>query len=368
MDVIAVGDVVLIRNTLDDAKTLLQTLCKTIRGGFHRGAVNGVADVFGSLPLLTFVVELLHYGKCELLTFRRRVSLADHADAHFAKSRITKRNRRIAVKEQLVDGLAFLETSQRAVLPQDRSHVRLGSQQTLVSAPQRSVAQLQTLFQDRPEAIHIALGRAGHVNQVDGHNALVEPAVILSRTVRISLAVLHCREGTAAHARVHIALLERAHDFGGNIVRHHTLGCALCSKLREMPVSRIFGYIVLVQHIDQLRERRGDPHALFVLDALHPLQQNFLDEHGQVVSRLTFRHLVQVHEHGHERRLSVTGHQGDQLILDGLDPALDFLSQAALHDFGDDLLIHILAQILTLFDDRLEDLLAAHIYERRQVR
>ena len=55
---------------------------------------------------------------------------------------------------------------------------------------------------------------------------------------------------------------------------------------------------------------------------------------------LSFRHFVQIHEHGYKRRLSVTGHQSDQLILDRLYPALNFVSQTAFHDLVNDIEIH----------------------------
>ena len=60
---------------------------------------------------------------------------ADHADAHFTQSRIAQRNSGVSVKQQLVNGLSLLQTRQCAVLPQDRSNVRLGSQKSLMSAP-----------------------------------------------------------------------------------------------------------------------------------------------------------------------------------------------------------------------------------------
>ena len=47
-----------------------------------------------------------------------------------------------------------------------------------MSAAEGSVAKLQTLIQDGPEAKHVTVCGAGYVNQVDGYNALIETAVI----------------------------------------------------------------------------------------------------------------------------------------------------------------------------------------------
>ena len=107
--------------------------------------------------------------------------------------------------------------------------------------------------------------------------------------------------------------------------------------------------------------------AQFELEITTP-EKRFFDEHRQVVSGFSFRHFIQIHEHGYKRRLSVTGHQSDQLILDGLYPALNFLSQTAFHDLGNNIKIHIFAEGFSLFDDRLADLFSAHIHERCQVR
>ena len=41
MDVVAVGDIVLVRDAFHDAKALLQALGKLVGGGFQRGAVEG---------------------------------------------------------------------------------------------------------------------------------------------------------------------------------------------------------------------------------------------------------------------------------------------------------------------------------------
>ena len=61
MDVVAVGDIVLVRDALHDAKALLQALGKLVGGGFQRGAVEGVVHVLGFLPRVALVVHVLHH-------------------------------------------------------------------------------------------------------------------------------------------------------------------------------------------------------------------------------------------------------------------------------------------------------------------
>ena len=42
--------------------------------------------------------------------------------------------------------------------------------------------------------------------------------------------------------------------------------------------------------------------------------------------------LAQIHEHRDERRLTVGGHERDDLILDGLDAAADLVAQTVFND------------------------------------
>ena len=76
-----------------------------------------------------------------------------------------------------------------------------------MSAAKGSVAKLQSFLQNLPEALHIAIGGAGYIHQVDGDNPLIETSIILMAAVCIALAVLHGQEGAASHAGIYIALL-----------------------------------------------------------------------------------------------------------------------------------------------------------------
>ena len=86
--------------------------------------------------------------------------------------------------------------------------------------------------------------------------------------------------------------------------------------------------IVFVQDVDQLRECRGNPDALFVLDALHSLPQHLFDAHGEVIPDLAVFDFIEIHVYSHKRGLAVGCHQGDDLVLDGLDTGPDFILQA----------------------------------------
>ena len=126
--------------------------------------------------------------------------------------------------------------------------------------------------------------------------------------------------------------------------------------------------VVLLEHVDELGERRGDPHAGLVLHALVALAERLLDDDGEVVLLLGRAGLVEVHEDRHERRLAVGGHEGDHLVLDGLHAAADLVAQALLHDGGDLHLGRVHAQLGQLALNARADLLARDVHEGRQVR
>ena len=238
-------------------------------------------------------------------------------------------------------GSPLLQPGQSAVLPQDGGRVGQGALQPLVAAHQRPVAQLQPLVEHLPELLAVAAGGEGHVHQIDGHHALVEPAVVLG----LSGLWIHVggEEGAAAHAGVALALpvlihLVLLHDLLGDVVGHQAAGGALGGQPGQIVVGGAGVHVVLLQHIDELGEGRGDPNPLLVLYALIALYQGLLDDEGQIPLGLGIVYLAQVHEHGDEGGLSVGGHEGDHLVLDGLHPTADLLPQALLHDAGEHLL------------------------------
>ena len=80
---------------------------------------------------------------------------------------------------------------------------------------------------------------------------------------------------------------------------------------------------MLIQHIDQFRECRRYKDTFFILDALQSLTKNLFDYHG--IFFYIFIIFFQIQKQGHKRRLSVCGHQGIDLILNGLYAGAQFI-------------------------------------------
>ena len=78
MDVVAVGDIVLVGDAGHDAKALLQALGELVGGGFQRGAVEGVIDVLGLFPGVALVVHVLHHAQGKGLCTGIGVAAAGH--------------------------------------------------------------------------------------------------------------------------------------------------------------------------------------------------------------------------------------------------------------------------------------------------
>ena len=370
VDVVGVCDIVAVSDARHHAETLLQALGELVGRGFQRCAVQAEINIVLVLPLGAGVIHMLHHVQRKGLSGGVGVALAGHILAALIQARIAQADGGIAAVEQLVDGLALLQAGQCAVLPQDGRGVAQGAFQAVMAAHQGLVAQLQTLVKQLPELIKIAAAGQSHIHQVDGDNALIEAAVILGLTVLVDV---WRQEAAATHAGEAVALavgidLVFQHLLLADIVGHHALGGALGGEFGQVVVGLALVNIVVLQDVNQLREGRGDPDAGFVLDTLVALAQHFLNDDGQVrLETLVVTGLVQVHKHRDERCLAVGGHQGDDLVLDGLHAALDFLAQALLDDLGDFFLAGINAQVLHLGLDIAADLLAADIDEGGQM-
>ncbi len=120
--------------------------------------------------------------------------IPEHADAHFIEACIAEGNGAVVVEEELVNRFALLETSDSAVLPEDRSHVGDGAEQSFMAAAERSVAEFEAVFQDFPEFIDIAARGACHIDEVDGDDALIEAAVVLAFRFLLRLLVSGVRK------------------------------------------------------------------------------------------------------------------------------------------------------------------------------
>ena len=198
MDVVAVGDIVFVRDAGNDAEALLQALGEFVGGGLQRGAVQGVIHVFGLLPGGALVVHVLHHAQGKGLGAGIGVALAGHILDTLIQACISQADGGVAAKQQLVDLFALLQAGQSAVLPQDGGGVAGGAQQPLMPGLQRTVAQLQALVKDLPELFKVSAGAQGHVHQVDGHHALVEAAVIFGLAgLRVHIGG---QKAAAAHA------------------------------------------------------------------------------------------------------------------------------------------------------------------------
>ena len=134
MDMVAVGDIVLVGDAGDDAEPLLQTGCELVGGGLQRGAVEGVVHVLGLFPGLAAVVHVLHDAEGKGLGFGVGVALAGHILDALIQAGVAEADGGVAAVEELVDLFALLEAGQRAVLPQDGGGVAQGAQQPLVAA------------------------------------------------------------------------------------------------------------------------------------------------------------------------------------------------------------------------------------------
>ena len=385
MDVIGICNIVLIRDARNDAEALLQTFGEFICRGLQRRTVEREIDVRLGLPLGARVVEVVHDIECERRRGRVGVGLAGHVLDALIKPRVAERDGRIAAVEQLVDGLTLFEPGQRAILPENRRSVGKRTLEPVVAAHERTVAQVKPVVKNFPELIQSAAGRQRDINQIDRHDALIEAAVILGLAWFIIAGVCDIvpagaravgrQEAAAAHAGVHVAVarrfalgkLEFAHLFFRDVIRNHPLGRAARGQLRQFPIGAVFRNIVLFEHIDELREGRSDPHALFVLDALNALAECFFDDDGKVFALLLRSGLAEIHEDGDERGLPVGGHERDNLILDGLDATADLVAQACLNDVGDGFFRGLHTEGLDLLEHGAADLLPGNIDERSQM-
>lgn len=75
-----------------------------------------------------------------------------------------------------------------------------------MAAAEGAMAELEAVFQDLPEAVHVTAGGAGDVDEIDGDDALIEAAVVLVLAILAKTFGIRCEEAAAAHAWVDIAI------------------------------------------------------------------------------------------------------------------------------------------------------------------
>ena len=379
IDVIGVGDVLVVGNILDDTEALLQALGELVGRGFQRRAVQRIIDILSSFPFVALIVHVLHDFQRKGLHGRVGMALAEHCHATFIQTCIAETNSRIAVVEQLVNSLTLFQTRQSTVLPQNRSNVGECTLQTLMTALQCAMAQVQTLIKDTPESIFVLICGKRNINEIYGDNALIETTIVFRFTV-IVLGVcnvipavtgtVRCQEASAAHAGIHIAVsfglafgqLVLAHLLFADIIRNHTTSGTFCGHLCKIVVRLSFFDVVILQHINQFRECGSDEDTSFVLDALITLAKHLLDAHSKVVfQNLVIPCLIQIHEYRDERGLSIGGHKSDDLILNRLDTGTHFFTKTAGNNFVALVFCQIQMQLSILLVNLLADCLTAHI-------
>ena len=136
---------------------------------------------------------------------------------------------------------------------------------------------------------------------------------------------IRCKERTAAHARVNITLFPE-HNLLRYIVRYKAFSSTLCCKLSKIIILTVLAYVILFKYIYKLRESRGNPYSLLILNSLHTLIEHFFYHKGKVISGSTLRYLIQIHEYSNERCLTVGCHKGNNLILYNLNSSSNFFT------------------------------------------
>ena len=177
---------------------------------------------------------------------------------------------------------------------------------------------------------------------------------------------IRCKERTAAHARINITLFPE-HNLLRYIVRHKAFSCTLCCKLSKIIILTILAYVILFKYIYKLRESRGNPYSLLILNSLHTLIEHFLYHKGKVVSGTTLRHFIQIHKYSNERCLTVGCHKGNNLILYNLNTTSNFFTYSKLSNLFNLLSIKLNSRCSKLLCYLYTVLLSAYIYKRYEV-
>lgn len=107
MDMIAVGNIALVRDILYDAEALLKAFCKFVGSALQRCAIERVVDLLRSLPLGCVFIELSHNLKAQSLTIRLRELFAVQTVNTFPQSGIAQGQGGISVVKIFVNGLAL---------------------------------------------------------------------------------------------------------------------------------------------------------------------------------------------------------------------------------------------------------------------
>ena len=338
---VAVGVVALVGDVGDGAEALLVDAGEAVAQGLGGGAVEGEADIGFGLPVVAGLAQPVHHLQGELGAAGLGVADAGDQLGELIQADVAQGDGGVAAVEQGLDGRPLGQAGDGPILPVDGGGVGPHLFQGVVPAHDGLKAQVQPLLQKGPELVLVAAGQNADLRQVQGDHALVEPALKLV----IALLVLPGgQEGPAAHGGEDVALVVLPHLLGGDIVGVHPLGGALDCQLGEVVVLPALEAVVLVQHIDQLGEGGGDKHTALILDALQPLAQDLLDNHGVLLNIGVA--LLEVEEQRHKGGLTVGGHQGVDLILEGLDPIFQLTAHLVVHQPVHGGLVHLAGALI----------------------
>ena len=333
---VGVGVVALVSDILNGAVLLLVDAGEAVAQALGGGAVEGEAQSGLLLPPVGGLPQVAHHPQGKLLSLGGGVGAALDQLGQLVQADVAQRQGGVAALQQLVDGLALFQPGDGAVLPVNGGDVGAHSLQGVVAAHQGLEAQLQTAVQLLPELVLVPSGDNAHLGQVDGHHALVEAALKLVVAI---LILPGGEEGAASHGREHVALIVLPHLLGGDVVGVHPLGGALHRQMGQVVILAALEAVALVQHIHQLGEGGGDVHALLVLDALQTLGEDLLDDGGVLLHVGVV--LPQHQEEGDKGGLAVGGHQGVDLVLNGLHTALQLVLGAGLGDLFHGLVVQL---------------------------
>ena len=100
-----------------------------------------------------------------------------------------------------------------------------------------------------------------------------------------------------------------------------------------MPVFAVFRNVIFLQYINQFGECGSNEYAGFIFYAVDSLPKRFFYYKRKVVARSSLGDFIQIHKYGYKRRLSVCRHQRNNLILNHLYAAVNFLQHSRFRYF-----------------------------------
>ena len=146
--------------------------------------------------------------------------------------------------------------------------------------------------------------------------------------------VVRGKKASAAHACIYITLVF-LHDFGRNVVGNHAFCSTFCCKFGQIIKFAVFMYIAFSSYVKKLREGRGNEYAFGIRQTGNALVEYFFYKQCKVILRFFIFCVVDVHIHRYKRRLSISSHNSNDLILNRLDCGCNIFFYAAFCHFFD---------------------------------